>query len=108
MRVWVATGDYGNVRSDLLERIKRSLDKYGLSIPAEQRALPAAADGEQVKESLRTKLMELVERHEEVARLLGDGATISDKDRFRDLSKEYSRLDEVAHDFNEHRTSKAI
>ena len=39
-----------------------------------------------MKESLRTKLMELVERHEEVARLLGDGATISDKDRFRELS----------------------
>jgi peptide chain release factor 1 len=57
-----------------------------------------------VKESLRNKLMELVERHEEVARLLGDGATIADKDRFRDLSKEYARLDEVAHDFNEHRT----
>jgi peptide chain release factor 1 len=56
-----------------------------------------------VKESLRTKLMELVERHEEVARLLGDPATISDKARFRELSKEYSRLDEVARDFNDYR-----
>ena len=103
VRVWVASADYGNVRSDLLERIKRALDKYGLSIPAEQRVLPpAAADGQQVKESLRTKLMELVERHEEVARLLGDGATISDKDRFRELSKEYARLDEVARDFNDY------
>ena len=55
-----------------------------------------------MKESLRTKLMELVERHEEVARLLGDAATISDKDRFRELSKEYSRLDEVARGFNLH------
>ena len=55
-----------------------------------------------MKESLRTKLTELVERHEEVARLLGDAATIADKDRFRDLSKEYSRLDEVARDFNLH------
>ena len=61
------------------------------------------ADGQQVKESLRTKLMELVERHEEVARLLGDSATISDKDRFRELSKEYARLDEVARDFNDYR-----
>jgi small conductance mechanosensitive channel len=42
VRVWVTSGDYGGVRSDLLERIKRSLDKYGLSIPAEQRLLPAA------------------------------------------------------------------
>ena len=56
-----------------------------------------------MKESLRTKLMELVERHEEVARLLGDGATISDKDRFRELSKEYARLDEVTRDFNDYR-----
>lgn len=40
VRVWVKTADYGSVRSDLLERIKRALDKYGLSIPAEYRALP--------------------------------------------------------------------
>ena len=39
LRVWVATGDYANVRSDLLERVKRAIDKHGLSIPAEQRAL---------------------------------------------------------------------
>jgi peptide chain release factor 1 len=56
-----------------------------------------------VKESLRLKLAELVERHEEVARLLGDADTISDKERFRELSKEYARLDEVPHDFNAHR-----
>jgi len=42
VRVWVASTDHGNVRSDLLERIKRALDKYELGIPAEQRALPAA------------------------------------------------------------------
>ncbi|MEO8467343.1 MAG: peptide chain release factor 1 [Gammaproteobacteria bacterium] len=55
-----------------------------------------------MKESLHTKLTELVERHEEVSRLLGDSATITDKDRFRELSKEYARLDEVAHDFTAH------
>jgi small conductance mechanosensitive channel len=42
VRVWVANKDYGGVRSDLLERIKRSLDKYGLSIPPEHRALSLA------------------------------------------------------------------
>jgi small conductance mechanosensitive channel len=42
VRVWVKSADYGSVRSDLLERIKRTLDKYGLSIPAEHRLpLPA-------------------------------------------------------------------
>ena len=40
VRVWVQTAEYGAVRSDLLERIKRSLDKYGLSIPAAHRAAP--------------------------------------------------------------------
>jgi len=40
VRVWVTTTDYGPVRSDLLERIKRALDKYELSIPAAQRVLP--------------------------------------------------------------------
>jgi small conductance mechanosensitive channel len=43
VRVWVASADYGVVRSDLLERIKRTLDKYGLGIPAEQRVSPTAA-----------------------------------------------------------------
>jgi small conductance mechanosensitive channel len=41
VRVWVASADYAPVRGDLLERIKRALDKYELSIPAAQRALPA-------------------------------------------------------------------
>jgi len=40
VRAWVATENYNAVRSDLLERIKRSLDKYGLSVPPEQRNLP--------------------------------------------------------------------
>lgn len=40
VRAWVASADYGPVRGDLLERIKRALDKYDLSIPAAQRALP--------------------------------------------------------------------
>ena len=40
VRVWVASEHYGDVRSDLLERIKRSLDKHHLAIPPEQRTLP--------------------------------------------------------------------
>jgi small conductance mechanosensitive channel len=40
VRAWVATENYNGVRSDLLERIKRSLDKYHLSVPLEQRTLP--------------------------------------------------------------------
>ena len=37
VRVWVATSDYWNVRSDLLEAIKRALEGAGLSIPYPQR-----------------------------------------------------------------------
>jgi peptide chain release factor 1 len=60
-----------------------------------------------VKDSLRDKLVALVERHEEVGHLLGDPATIADKDRFRDLSKEYARLAEVAEDFDAYRKLEA-
>jgi peptide chain release factor 1 len=56
-----------------------------------------------VKESLREKLIALVERYEEVARLLSDASVIADKDRFRDLSKEYARLGPVAEDFAAYR-----
>src|SRR5690606_25991404 len=51
-----------------------------------------------VKESLREKLVGLVERHEEIARLLMEPQVIADKDRFRDLSREYARLGQVAAD----------
>jgi peptide chain release factor 1 len=60
-----------------------------------------------VKGSLRDKLVALVERHEEVGHLLGEPATISDKDRFRELSKEYARLEEVVHDFDAYRKLEA-
>jgi small conductance mechanosensitive channel len=42
VRVWVQTGDYLVVRAELLERIKRALDKYDLGVPAAQRVLPGA------------------------------------------------------------------
>ncbi len=45
--------------------------------------------------SLRRKLELLVERHEEVGRLLADPGVISDNARYRTLSREYSQLDPV-------------
>ena len=60
-----------------------------------------------MKESLREKLVGLVERYEEVGRLLSDQKTIADKERFRELSKEYARLAEVAQDFEEYRKLEA-
>ncbi|MBA6413019.1 peptide chain release factor 1 [Parahaliea sp. F7430] len=48
-----------------------------------------------MKASLLTKLDTLTDRHEEVSALLGDSETISDQDRFRELSREYSELETV-------------
>ncbi len=48
-----------------------------------------------MKESIKTKLDGLTERHEEISALLGDPDTISDQNRFRDLSREYSQLEPV-------------
>ena len=56
-----------------------------------------------MKDSLREKLIGLVERYEEVGRLLSAPGTLTDKDRFRELSKEYSRLGQVAEDFGAYR-----
>ncbi len=49
-----------------------------------------------MKASLKLKLEHLTERHEEVSVLLSDPDTISDQDRFRELSREYTELDKVA------------
>ena len=48
-----------------------------------------------MKATLLTKLETLTDRHEEVSALLGDSETIADQNRFRDLSREYSELEEV-------------
>jgi peptide chain release factor 1 len=46
--------------------------------------------------SIRKKLAELKDRYEEVGLMLGDGAVISDNNRFRTLSKEYALLEPAA------------
>jgi peptide chain release factor 1 len=52
-----------------------------------------------VKPSIRDRLVDLKERYEEVSHLLADPDVIADMDRFRDLSREYSRLEPVVKDF---------
>lgn len=46
-----------------------------------------------MKDTIKKKLESLIERYQEVSLLLNDPGTISDQNRFRDLSKEYSHLD---------------
>jgi peptide chain release factor 1 len=53
-----------------------------------------------MKDSIKRKLEGLAERHEEVGHLLSEPDTMSDQNKFRELSKEYSQLEEVVAEFN--------
>lgn len=53
-----------------------------------------------MKESVVRKLEHLVERFEEVQALLGDPGVIGDQEKFRNLSKEFSQLEDVVAGFN--------
>ena len=48
-----------------------------------------------MKDSIRRKLEKLDERFEEVGRLLSDAGVISKQNQFRELSMEYSRLEDL-------------
>lgn len=52
-----------------------------------------------MKESLINKLDTLSDRHEELSALLSDAEIITDQDRYRDLSREYSELELVVQCF---------
>ena len=56
-----------------------------------------------MKASLLDKLDALSDRHEEVSALLGDAETIADQERFRDLSREYSELEDVVRCYGDYR-----
>ncbi|PHS18526.1 MAG: peptide chain release factor 1 [Kangiella sp.] len=59
-----------------------------------------------MKDSIITKLETLSERQEEVGHLLGEPEVISDQNKFRDLSKEYSQLEEVVSCFSKYNQLK--
>ena len=48
-----------------------------------------------MKDSIRNRLESVCERFEELEGLLADPKTISDQDKFRELSQEYSRVEPV-------------
>ncbi len=56
-----------------------------------------------MKNSIKNRLEELVERHEEIAALLAEPDIISDQARFRKLSVEYSQIEPVVLQFNSYR-----
>ena len=59
-----------------------------------------------MKESVVSKLENLVERFDEVQALLGDPDIIGNQDKFRALSKEYSQLEDVVKGFNAYRQAE--
>lgn len=60
-----------------------------------------------MKASIKAKLESVSERHEEIAALLGDPDTISNQDRFRELSREYSQLEPIVKTFADYTETKA-
>ncbi len=57
--------------------------------------------------SIRAKLERLIDRFEEVSALLSDPDTIGNQNRFRDLSREYARLEAVVGTFGRYRQAEA-
>ena len=55
-----------------------------------------------MKESIRLKLESVRDRFEEIAGLLSDPDIIADQNKFRDLSKEYSRVEPVVQSFQKY------
>ena len=55
-----------------------------------------------MKESIRFKLESVSDRFEEIAGLLSDPDVIGDQNQFRDLSKEYARVEPVVNLFREY------
>lgn len=55
-----------------------------------------------MKKSLEFKLQQMLERFQEVGRLLSEASIIADQNQFKALSKEYSQLEPVAHSYEQY------
>jgi len=56
-----------------------------------------------MKDSIRTKLENLVDRFEELEGLLSDSEVITDQEKFREYSKEYAEVEQVVKHYNKYR-----
>ncbi|KAB7623782.1 peptide chain release factor 1 [Alkalilimnicola sp. S0819] len=59
-----------------------------------------------MKASIRNKLDQLAERHEEVSALLSEPGIIAEQNRFAQLSREYARLEPVVHGLRDYRQTE--
>ncbi len=57
-----------------------------------------------MKDSIRLKLESVEDRFEEIAGLLADPDVIGDQNQFRDLSKEYARVEPVVQNFQQYQS----
>ncbi|STX29473.1 peptide chain release factor [Legionella beliardensis] len=59
-----------------------------------------------MKKSLELKLQQLLERFQEIGRLLSEPTIIADQTQFKNLSKEYAQLEPVANSYNTYLQAK--
>jgi peptide chain release factor 1 len=59
-----------------------------------------------MKKSLEVKLQQMLERFQEVGRLLSEASVIAEQDQFKSLSKEYAQLDPVATCYQSYSTAQ--
>ncbi|OEY66851.1 peptide chain release factor 1 [Marinobacter sp. X15-166B] len=59
-----------------------------------------------MKPSIKSRLVQLTERFDEVSALLSDPGVIADQNRFRDLSREYAEVEPVVRCFRAYRESQ--
>jgi peptide chain release factor 1 len=59
-----------------------------------------------MRESIRNRLQQVCERHEEIERLLADPSVIEDNDRFRELSQEYAWTTDLVTQFSAWRSAR--
>jgi len=60
-----------------------------------------------MKSSIQARLESVTERHEEIAALLGEPDTISDQNKFRELSREYAQLEPVVTTFADYSSTSS-
>lgn len=60
-----------------------------------------------MKDSIQNKLINLLDRHEEIAGLLADPDVIGDQNMFRDLSREYAQLEPVVNCYQEYQAARS-
>jgi len=57
-----------------------------------------------MKDSIERKLQGLVDRFDEISGLLSDAEIINNQNKFRDLSLEYSKLEDVVNCYKEYQS----